>query len=366
MRNAWIAWWACLPTALLIQWPGRGVVSSTGLTWAALAFFAGALACAERNPPRCIRLVIAPAFPALLAFQYLIQVVPKVSAHGWFESFGVVSSYGAASCWGVVVLFGTISILRYSPNPRKWLAPFLFWFHSVNLIVFVLHNLHIWSFWKYSENPGGLFPRSGLWAAWGLISLPILLKWDRRSAIPAILAITLARSITCVWLTAFYFIWRFRKSPLAMTGILVLASLFCAVTTPDFLGLVHLRINTWFLCFRMALDMPFGIGYDPMAFEAWMRGHATVSVIPHAASDILGIILKHGLIAVLAVVWGAYYAVNRLNSDNPIGLALIACIGLAVFQKSLSYAHVGILAWVILLTWIISEYEDKSREAKTV
>jgi len=356
MRRAWAAWWLLLPACLLIQWPGRTVVSSTGLNWAAFAAAAGALSCMESKNPRGITLALAAAVPFFLAIQYAVNVLPIVKSSGWLESFGVVASFGSTACWTLIVLFGTIAVVRYAPSPLKRLAPFFLILHGINLVLYALDQAGLYHFWYRAEGPGGFFPRIGLWAAYGLVSLPILWAWRKWAAGFALAPILLAKSLTCLWLLGLFLAWRWRRNPPALLAV-ILSAVLLSLRSPNVLNLIQLRLDTWIACLRMLAHVPFGIGYDPLAYETWMRSNVPSPVLAHPGSDVLGIALKHGWLAVPVIGWVGFQAV-RLVRDNAIGLALWACIGLACFQKSLSFAHVGILAWVIGMVWLITRHEE--------
>lgn len=374
-----MAWWLFMPACVLIQWPGRTVLFGTSVNWAVWAALGGFLSFMDTSVPRGIKSAVPLGLFLAAVLIYIVRVLPPLSALGWMEASGPIFAFGSVAVWITFVVFGTMAALRYCPNFSKRLAPALFYLHLLNAAVFFAHILDLYHFWKYSENPGGFLPRVGIWAAWGALSLPILWAWSpwkvtawgrtfnpRFAAWPAILPILWANSATAcaslfcagLWIVVF----RRESRRGALLFLLAATALFglalCRVPAYMIFAMIELRLATWLAALSAIASHPFGMGWSPITYDTWMKANWGRVVLPSCASDVLNVVLQNGWVAIPFLAWGVVMAKRTLTA-KPLDLALLIAMFYACFQRSLSIAHIGILAWAIWLFWRIDRHEEE-------
>lgn len=337
---------------------------------------AGMLGCLEDRNPRKVKLVLALPLVAFLFLNYAWRVFPIIRSDDWTNSWGIISGMGNAACWMGMVLFGTISLIRYSPSFSVRLAPCLFLFHLVSLAIYGLHSAGLWKFWAYTDKPLGFLASHTAWLGWAAMSIPILWTWGTLkfkgwpvgrllAVLPALLILTAYNSYIAVTALMMGFLWAAIKTrrPWVITGTLI-ASLSILVLFAQryeasyFLYLVKLRLYTWLIGLKAILFNPFGLGWTPHAFEQFLGAHSTRQVIPHFASDLIKGIAENGWLAIPCVGWIAYKT-KEIGTDALSISLLIAC-SFGLIQRSLSVSYFGILAWAIWVLWMIDQKEAQS------
>ena len=366
MGRAWAAWWLFMPVLVFIQWPAKTITSSVSISWAAWGLAAGVLSCLESGfPRRRAALVLSAPLLLLLFLNFAWKVFPTMKRDDWVEGWGVISSLGSSACWASMVIFGTISALRYSPSFKKMLAPTLFVFHSLSFLVYLLDRTGIWKFWKYSEIPVGLISHTA-WLGLAVISLPILWEWRKWAIVPALAALFVYNSFIAVSALSLGLMWSAVKSGDRMRIAITLSGVFAVLAisflrySPDyFLSLVLLRLRTWEIAALATVQHPFGLGWNPFAFESFIKQNNLFGspIIPHYASDVLKVTAENGWITIPFLAWIGVKAHRHLKPDG-IGTALTIAICLALIQRSMSIPYLGIFAWAIWLLWNIDRLEE--------
>ena len=352
-----------MPVLVLVQWPGKSATSSVSVSWAAWCLVAGVLGCLEERNPRKVILPVAVPLLALLFFNFSVKVLPSMKASEWVENWGVVSSLGNSACWTGMILFGTISVLRYSPSIKQWIAPFLFAFHSSSLIAWYLNVLGVWKFWKYSEIPLGFLASHTAWLGWAALSIPILWSWRRWAIIPPLCVFMIYNSYIAVTAFLLALIWASIKTrklgwilaALSITALILFLS-SKRYETSNFVYLVKVRLYTWWVGIKAIMAYPFGLGTEPNAFQKFLLQNSNRQIIPHFASDLIMGVAENGWASIPIVGW--VVSKTRLLSTDSFSISLLVAACFAVIQRSMSVSYFGILAWVIWLAWMVDRKEE--------
>lgn len=365
----WAALWCCLPLVLLIQWPHWSVAQSACLNWAAWAALAASVSFLETIPRRTVKFPFFSLVVVALAIRYLSDVLPQLIYTDWTAAWGMVAAFGSGACWVAIVLFGTASIVRNSPSPGRWLAPVLFIFQIVSLLLIHLHEWGIYSFWRISDNPGGFLPTAHIYADISALSVPILFSWAWWAAIPAFFGILISKSMTAMigllagaaWLS-----WKGwnenKRVVLSMVSFVAFSCVAFLIQTPFhmFVNLILLRVRTWVAAAMAIVRNPLGIGMDALAYSREVLEKTNLHVLPHSASDALNTLLYTGWIGFLILAYLVYRGLRDLGSD-PKSVSLVITFAMCCFARVLGFPQVALIAWVVWMAWRIDDANGINR-----
>src|SRR3990167_11507379 len=200
MTWAWRIWWSLGLLLPFLHWPRASIWESGRWLLAGWAVAAGILALCEAQPRRKAAVPILAVLLAWLAFRHAVVAVPQLIWDPWTSGWGIFAAFSALWWWVVGMTFGTQAVLRYAPDPRKWLGPVLFSLLLLNFFVYSGQHLDSsgeaagWSIWKYRDINAGLFPNTNIWAGWCVLSLPFLWAWKKWAIAPALLGLAFGES----------------------------------------------------------------------------------------------------------------------------------------------------------------------------
>lgn len=357
----WAVLWCTLPMAFLVQWPHWSAAQSTSLNWAAWAAAAGALSFLEPFPKRSSRFPLFSLLILGIALRYLADILPTLIYTEWTSAWGTIAAFGSGACWLAVVLFGTVSVVRNSPSISIWLPKALFGFISSAVLLVILHELKIYSFWKIAENPGGFLPTSHILADICALSVPILISWQWWAVLPALLGIILAKSLTAmvgllagmVWLAYKDFKGNRNVIRFGLYFVFISAAGFMARTSlQSFYQLLSLRFYTWLAATLAILRNPLGIGMDSISYYENVVNKTHFRILPHSASDVLNTLLYSGWIGFPILGYLLYRGFKHLGSDAR-SASIVITFAMCCFARTVGFPQVALVAWVVWIAWKI-------------
>ena len=209
----WVLWWIGAIFVPFYQWPASSETSCF-INWGLLC--AGAVGIeriqgTDAKPNMLISLWLGLLFlTQAIAFNSLVWTQ-------WTEIWALIAVMGNTLILAVLVASANIPVLD---AVKQCLPVALLTILTLNLVAWWVNERGFAVYWTHSFNNGGLFSSTKVWAAWCLLSLPIVTKrFGLLGLIITISGLMLAQS-SSAWLALMGMIaWNYRMSKKMLLGL---------------------------------------------------------------------------------------------------------------------------------------------------